>query len=93
MTYIDKESLIKEFEVEECKESQELLDLVFSAVRAVIERQPTADVAKVVKCEDCKWYINNRRCGHPFGLSGESVLPTDFCSHGERGYANGRYSN
>ncbi len=60
-----------------------------------ISELPTADVAEVVRCKDCKHYRNypnglcylhtepkeNERC-----YSGEAVCvePDDFCSYGER---------
>lgn len=48
-----------------------------------IEAQPTADVVKVVRCKDCKWY---RGIGCAIKIVDESDEPTDndFCSYGER---------
>ena len=61
----------------------------------LLDEIPTADVAEVVRCKDCKYYRN-----HPNGLcylhtepkenergySGEAICvePDDFCSYGER---------
>lgn len=48
---------------------------------------PSADVAEVVRCKDCKWFqpINNGDhgyCGTPF--HGAEVYEDDYCSDGER---------
>lgn len=42
-----------------------------------------ADVVEVVRCKDCTWYIG-RRCGNPFGLKSDHIIPSEFCSNGER---------
>lgn len=52
-----------------------------------IRKQPTADVAPVVRCRDCKYWQDNNdgypheecRWGH-----GETPNDDDFCSFGER---------
>ena len=45
---------------------------------------PTADVVEVVRCGQCKWYLKgSMSCGHPFGLSSDRVMTTQFCSKGE----------
>lgn len=42
------------------------------------------DYVKVIRCENCKWYIpRSMHCGNPFGLSSERVLPDQFCNCGE----------
>ena len=64
-----------------------------NAVISLLHRQPTADIVEVVRCEKCKycdhcypakaidkepvegWYCN---------LNSKYVLPTHFCSYGER---------
>lgn len=57
-----------------------------------INLQPTADVAKVVRCKDCvkqntpycyMWYECN--CGERHALERDN----DFCSYGKRKYKNG----
>ena len=42
---------------------------------------PSADVAEIVRCKDCKHYIN-RQCDCFDGLC--CPKPDDFCSYGER---------
>ena len=58
-------------------------------IEYAIDNIPTADVVEVVRCKDCKYY-NNRYavCEHEHWQDAEGwdedVLPTDFCSYGER---------
>lgn len=60
-----------------------LVDLV-----DVFAEIPSADVAPVVRCRDCKWY--DRKVWCPVAMSGfhevGMLLPheDDFCSYGER---------
>lgn len=60
-------------------------------IRTLIEKQPTADVAEVVRCRDCKHYClsdfrkpeEHRWCEQI--CNGDYYPePTDFCSYGER---------
>ena len=53
---------------------------------------PTADVAPVVRCKDCKWFVDNNG-GEWYGCKMFQVVritpedapkPDDFCSYGER---------
>ena len=65
-----------------------------SAVEEAIAKQPTADVAEVVRCKDCKWYkeskllATNKFCFRLKDRNGDRVgynfAPDDFCSYGER---------
>jgi hypothetical protein len=45
-------------------------------VKGVLKNIPTADVAEVVRCEDCESYLEYTFCEH-MGLNG-------FCSYGRR---------
>ena len=48
-----------------------------------IDEQPTADVVKVVRCEDCRYWDNRfdvMVCNLTDGMKGAS----DYCSFGER---------
>lgn len=52
---------------------------------------PTADVAEIVRCKDCKWWEARThgstigRCENPLnGLYNEYSDFADFCSYGER---------
>lgn len=53
---------------------------------------PAADVAPVVRCKDCKWFVDNNG-GEWYGCKMFQVVritpedapkPDDFCSYGER---------
>lgn len=52
-----------------------------------IQKFPTADVAEVVRCKDCKYYTTNTEllgnvCNRLFTVF--PMKPEDFCSYGER---------
>lgn len=46
---------------------------------STVENEPTADVAEVVRCKECKFYSVNGHCG-VLGF----CEPDEFCSRGER---------
>ena len=55
-----------------------------------VENFPSADVAPVVRCKDCKYIYQTGRppfmiycCKHNKGL-GDNVKANDFCSYGEK---------
>lgn len=61
-------------------------------IRHALTAAPTADVAPVVRCRDCKWFANNND-GEWFGcwlfnairaVPEDAPTPDDFCSYGER---------
>ena len=61
-------------------------------VKTLLLRQPTADVAEVVRCKNCKWFADNNG-GEWYGWQMFQVVriapedapkPDDFCSYGER---------
>ena len=61
-------------------------------VKTLLLRQPTADVAEVVRCKNCKWFADNNG-GEWYGCQMFQVVriapedapkPDDFCSYGER---------
>ncbi len=93
--YIDRKSLIDEFDRLGLGEHS-FVERVFSAgVRTIIAGMPAADVAPVVRCKDCKYYrvgamlAPNKFCfrlKHPVEDRpiGYNFAPDDFCSHGER---------
>lgn len=93
--YIDRKSLIDEFDRLGLGEHS-FVERVFSdGVRTIIAGMPAADVAPVVRCKDCKYYrvgavlAPNKFCfrlKHPVEDRpiGYNFAPDDFCSHGER---------
>ena len=58
----------------------------WNAAIDIIESAPTADVAEVVRCKDCKFFFRGKRCCcEKFaGI----VTEDDFCSRGERNDEN-----
>lgn len=65
-------------------------------VLVMIDKQPTADVAEVVRCKDCKYNVANMEKDplDTTDYSGDDIVcayfmtdgldPTDFCSYGKR---------
>lgn len=83
--YIEREALLNAVEnaMDDCKYNNDILD--------TIEKVPTADVQKVVRCKDCIYFLKDA-----FGQSVCTRLfnqfcmnSNDFCSYGERKWGNG----
>lgn len=52
---------------------------------ADIAKATTIDAVAVVRCKDCKYWDDDRRCnGIENGLMRDYTKPDDFCSYGER---------
>lgn len=49
-------------------------------IESVIDAQPTADVAEVVRCKDCRHRKKNTYCLHNMRYEDDN----GFCSYGER---------
>ena len=75
--YISREAALKDFE--SC--NAENPNWTPQRVKTLLLRQPTADVAEVVRCKDCIDYIGSMcfRCGLGHEVS---VDADDFCSRG-----------
>ncbi len=63
---------------------------VFSETKLTLEKMPTIDAVEVVRCKDCKYYLNsNETCGlidtrlHSY-LTDKVWTEDSFCSWGER---------
>ena len=73
--YIEREAAIESLRVASA-----------SAINA-LRNAPSADVAPVVRCKDCKYWQDNND-GYPHEEcrwgNGETPEPDDFCSYGER---------
>lgn len=98
--YINREaaiSIIKHYGHDAIDGGRYSLDTVDDCVELVkrIDALPTADVAPVVRCKDCKYYkisellSPNKFCfrlRHPTENRsvGYNFADNDFCSHGER---------
>ena len=78
--YINREKAKRLLHIEYAYAAEQLLDEI-----------PTADVAPVVRCKDCKWFADNND-GEWFGcwlfqtiqvIPEDAPKPDDFCSYGE----------
>lgn len=72
--YIDKDKLLDDLNWFCPSEYREPFD-------EVIEKQPEADVVKVIRCKDCKFY-GRTGCNHSMGL--RIAFGKDYCSYAER---------
>ena len=86
--YISREAMLEH--LDRCKQSEDATTLtaaVITALQCFVQSQPTADVAEVVRCKDCKNLVNttiNANCFLICDISDMEIAPEDFCSHGER---------
>lgn len=58
-----------------------------AVVRNFLAKLPKADAVEVVRCKDCKRFVDNREAFFTYckrGLKYLYVKPDDFCSYGER---------
>ena len=57
----------------------------YANIRAEILAQPTVDAASVVRCKDCIYWDDDRRCESiENGLVMEYTTGLDYCSYGKR---------
>lgn len=55
--------------------------------KVIIMGQPTADVVKVVRCKDCRMFVENKEAFVAYckrELKNLCVKPDDYCSSGEK---------
>ena len=55
--------------------------------RELIKQAPAADVAPVIRCEECRYYQNAKLNKKGFLIcpaSGMEITEDDYCSYGER---------
>lgn len=85
----DKDELIAAFNTSEYGTPERSEEWTFPNKLAVqiVEDMPEVDAVEVVRCKDCKWYVEDREfppfCDNPIcGMQ----HPNDetFCSYGER---------
>lgn len=58
----------------------------YAAAFAEIRKLPAADVVPVVRCKDCKHFVNATINANGFlicDISDMEIAPDDFCSYGE----------
>ena len=90
--YIDAEELTEEItSLSVMLGGEDVFKTAKKSILRIIDEQPTADVAEVVRCKDCEWSVervtnneifpyqclNTTACGKP-------RRALDFCSYGER---------
>lgn len=85
--YIEREHLLRKFNVDDMMNVNGTL-ISLNDARNVIEKQPAADVAPVVRCKDCAYstlYEDSEGlyCTNICGLF-TRVMDDDYCSYGER---------
>ena len=85
--YISREAMLEH--LDRCKQSEDATTLtaaVITALQCFVQSQPTADVAEVVHCKDCKYHVDATINANGFlicDISDMEITPDDFCSYGE----------
>ena len=91
--YIDADKIITDainerkfiFAMEDAKRNEIIYRTVYKDLYEFIESQPTADVAEVVRCGECKkWKINPNNLYGGYCRHCEGASIDHFCSYGER---------
>ena len=84
--FIEREALIKAIRIMPRTIRPELVR--YSTVQAIIDKQPAADVAEVIRCKDCAHYGGitfGNICRRWSGLNVKNCTkPDDYCSYGIR---------
>ena len=75
--YIDREALLLRID---CHGTNKF-GMLDEDIRVFVKEQPTADVAPVVRCKECKWAGGDFVCYRGVMVQHK---PEDFCSYGER---------
>ena len=68
---------------------KELIERNFfpAIVKSALEILPAVNAVEVIRCKDCKRYVENKEAFVTYcrrGLQDRHVKPYDFCSYGER---------
>lgn len=95
--YISREAMLEH--LDRCKQSEDATTLtaaVITALQCFVQSQPTAEVAEVVHCKDCKYSTLPSELTQRYGKPGtltchnkyspcnrRNVRENDFCSYGE----------
>lgn len=88
MAYIKKEPIV-EFITKGLNNPDKTKAYGYDAIEilAEIEYSPTADVVEVVRCKDCRRFVDNKEAYVSYctrELKNLNVKPNDFCSYGEK---------
>ena len=81
--YIERAALKRELAPYEENDFSQQMDVIL----AIVDAQPTADVAEVTFCKDCRYYQDAKVNEKGFLIcpaSGMEITETDFCSYGQR---------
>lgn len=76
--------------LDDCRSTPPELQYVWpivTAIKCFVEEMPTIDAVPVVRCKDCKRFVDNKEafvkyCSYGRGI--KFVSENDFCSYGER---------
>ena len=94
--YIERNSLIIDIQsrkladiVPNCNEPiiRDALYKQGQAIKKIITEFPTADVVEVVRCKDCRMFVENKKAFVAYckrELKNLCVKPDDYCSYGEK---------
>lgn len=90
--YIAREVLLAQLRAMESYNVSPMYRRGYDDCVEAILKAPAADVVPVVRCKDCKWFVDNNG-GEWYGCKMFQVVritpedapkPDDFCSYGER---------
>lgn len=90
--YIAREELLAQLRAMESYNVSPMYRRGYDDCVEAILKAPAADVVPVVRCKDCKWFVDNNG-GEWYGCKMFQVVritpedapkPDDFCSYGER---------
>lgn len=90
--YIAREVLLAQLRAMESYNVSPMYRRGYDDCVEAILKAPAADVVPVVRCKDCKWFVDNNG-GQWYGCQMFQVVwitpedapkPDDFCSYGER---------
>lgn len=77
--YIDRDALLAQLNLQAKNDYN-------ANVNKIVMSMPTCDVAPVVRCKDCKYFIDATVNTNGFticSVSDMEITPTDFCSYAE----------
>lgn len=80
MRLIDGDELIEHVWRDRVDSRERIANLVESM--STIKTIPAADVAPVIRCKECKYFMSPHACSHDDGMI--TAQSNGFCSYGER---------
>lgn len=80
MRLIDGDELIEHVWRDRLDSRERIANLVESM--PTIKTIPAADVAPVIRCKECKYFMSPHACSHDDGMI--TAQSNGFCSYGER---------